>query len=58
MGLDPTGKYRIFGIPEDKLKAAVEPNIPGYLASDIGAYQYEVAKRQLQAEGNENPTSE
>lgn len=44
MGLDPTGKYRIFGIPEDKLKAAIEPNIPGYLASDIGAYQYDLAK--------------
>lgn len=58
MGLDPTGRYRIYGIPEEKIRQAVDPNIPGFLGTDAGAYGYELAKRQLMIEGNPNPTAQ
>ena len=58
MGLDPTGRYRIYGIPEEKIRKAVDPNIPGFLGTDTGAYAYELARRQLVLEGNPNPTSQ
>lgn len=58
LGLDPTGRYRMYGITQDKLNSAMSPMIPGFVHSDLGGYYYDLAKKQLQAEGNVAPSED
>lgn len=49
--------YDYVGIKDEDLQAVLAQQIPDFINSDYGRYQYELAKRQLQAAGNENPSS-
>lgn len=56
LGLDPTGRYRVFGVTEDAMNRNLTPHIYGLAGSDLGQYYLDQAKRSLIAEGNTNPT--
>lgn len=58
LGLDPTGRYRMFGVNEDQLQRSMSPMLPGFVHTDLGGYYYELAKKQLQAEGNAAPSED
>ena len=58
LGLDPTGKYRMFGVNEDQLQRSMTPMLPGFVHTDLGGYYYNLAKKQLQAEGNAAPSED
>lgn len=58
LGLDPTGRYRMFGINEDQLQRSMSPMLPGFVHTDLGGYYYNLAKKQLQAEGNASPSED
>ena len=58
LGLDPTGRYRMFGINEDQLQRSMSPMLPGFVHTDLGGYYYDLAKKQLQAEGNATPSED
>ena len=58
LGLDPTGRYRMFGVNEDQLQRSMSPMLPGFVHTDLGGYYYDLAKKQLQAEGNAAPSED
>lgn len=58
LGLDPTGRYRMFGVNEDQLQRSMSPMLPGFVHTDLGGYYYDLAKKQLQAEGNATPSDD
>ena len=49
--------YDYFGVDENAMNKVLASNIPGFIQSGIGGFHYEIAKRQLQAEGIANPSS-
>ncbi len=49
--------YDYVGIKDEDLQAVLSQQMPDFVESDYGKYQYELAKRQLRASGNENPSS-
>lgn len=58
LGLDPTGRYRMFGVNEDQLQRSMSSMLPGFVHTDLGGYYYNLAKKQLQAEGNAAPSED
>lgn len=55
---DPNGMYDVIGITDERVKQALDTNLLDYISSGEGAWQYELSKRQLQAEGNKRPTQQ
>lgn len=56
LGIDPTGRYRIFGVDQAQMDRNLTPQIYGLLGSDLGRYYYNKAKESLAATGNNNPS--
>lgn len=52
------GGYDYFGVDEAAMNKVLASQIPGFINSGIGGFHYEMAKRQLQAEGNADPSSD
>ena len=52
------GGYDYFGVDEAAMNKVLASQIPGFINSGIGGFHYEMAKRQLQAEGNTDPSSQ
>ena len=52
------GGYDYFGVDEAAMNKVLASQIPGFINSGIGGFHYEMAKRQLQAEGNADPSSQ
>lgn len=48
--------YDYFGVDEAAMNKVLASQIPGFINSGIGGFHYEMAKRQLQAEGITDPS--
>ena len=48
--------YDYIGISPDAIQKVMTSQIPGFIDSNLGGYHYELARRQLVAQGNTNPT--
>lgn len=48
----------MFGVNEDQLQRSMSPMLPGFVHTDLGGYYYDLAKKQLQAEGNATPSDD
>jgi len=49
--------YDYIGISPDAVQKVMTSQLPGFVDSNLGGYHYELARRQLIAQGNENPTA-
>lgn len=48
--------YDYIGISPDAIQKVMTSQIPGFIDSNLGGYHYELARRQLVAQGNTDPT--
>lgn len=51
-------RYKWMGVGRDKLLETTESQIPGWMGSEDAAYFRELARRELQLLGNNNPTEQ
>lgn len=58
LGLDPTGRYRLYGVDENQMNRSLTPMLPGFVHNDLGGYYYNLAKKELQSSGQLNPTED
>ena len=49
--------YDYVGLKDEDLQAVLSQQMPDFMSSDYGKFQYELAKRQLQQAGIENPSA-
>lgn len=56
LGFKYNPNYDWTGVSKDRMRDIILQNTPGWMTSEDALYYYDVAKRELQALGNANPT--
>lgn len=58
LGFKYDPNYDWTGVSKERMRDVILQNTPGWMTSEDALYYYDVAKRELQALGNANPTSQ